>query len=432
MASANPSFAECGTILANGCKWLETVREVAQVNATNLLALEDTLVQSLEGTTGNITSIANALISLRAGVSSALDGTSFIEALLFNFRYAIDSESSDITAFVEDLNRYMDTNSQSVNSRDITFGAFTPGGSNVGNGTIRRLTVDRYANDIESILTATGWTARIVRDQNSDGGAAGQEVWEIRGGPAGEDNLDAQDTDRGTGAVQEITNKSADDSTLSNPSFSSFSGTAAVPTAITGWTVVNSIGNFEIDQTNFYVEARIEGGTPGSLVIKATDEANQALTVRGTTLDPAVARYLQVAWNRQVNSATGTLTIHMGSQSVSVVAAAQTGWQILLIPLDENSWPVNFTEDALDIRVVWTQTGGMGILVDDVRFLPVDDLVDTIPTIALSADTRELLDDTGTVSDTIATNGVIQNTISRNLGLYLQSATGGAETIPDA
>lgn len=430
MASANPTFAEWGALLAECCEWLEIVRLAAQSNSPNLLAQEDTITQALEGSTTSLATTLSELTALRSNVSRALDGAAFLTAVMFIVRHRIGSEAEDITTFVADLNRYMADNSESINSRDITFGTFSAGGSNVGNAVIRRLTVDKWGNDIESILTATGFSARVIEDQNT-GTNAGQETWEIRGYPAGDDNLDAQDTGRGTGIIQRINNKSADDSDLLNASFADYSGPAATPTAITSWTVVNSISNCEIDTTNYYVASTIEGDTPAALNLTATEEVNQALSVKGTTLDAENPRYLQVAWNRQVGSASGTLAIHMGATSTSVSVSAQTGWQLLFIPLDENCYPLNFTEDAMDIRIVWTRSGGE-ILIDDVRFVAIDDVVDTIPTIALGGSTHSLLEDTGTVSDTVATNAVIQNTISRNLGVHLQSAGSGGETIADA
>ena len=86
------------------------------------------------------------------------------------------------------------------------------------------------------------------------------------------------------------------------------------PTAITSWTssvTVNST-NYSFDSANVYRDF-IGAGTAYAVNVKVTANLTQRLTVRGTRLNVGVPYFLQVAWNRQVGTASGTLLARMGA-----------------------------------------------------------------------------------------------------------------------
>ena len=239
--------------------------------------------------------------------------------------------------------------------------------------------------------------------------------------------MELEESGRGSGLVLPVPTRSADDSLLINPSFSDYSGTAAVPTEITGWTP-GTIGDFDIDTTNYYRAATLEA-TPAALVFTATDNISQALSVKGTTLDPFTPYYLQLAYNRQVNGDAGTLEIHLGAQSSSVVLAAQTGWNILRLAIGTKNWFKNFNENSLDVNIIWTRTGGTGLLIDDVVFAPYTNY-DGAWVCPVGGATPFLRRDIGTFTDT-ETGAIIARWIWRAFGRYLPGASGGAETEAD-
>ena len=95
--------------------------------------------------------------------------------------------------------------------------------------------------------------------------------------------------------------------------------------------------------------------------------------MRGTKLDPNTPYLLAVVWNRAVGSGSGTLVLRMGAANVSVAVAAQTGWNVTLVPgatLGQSNWYRQFAQDDMAIDIQWTRTSG-NILFDDVLFIPM-------------------------------------------------------------
>ena len=111
----------------------------------------------------------------------------------------------------------------------------------------------------------------------------------------------------------------------------------------------------------------------------------------------------------------------MGTQSESVTVSAQSGWTTLRLTVGQNSWFKNFDNDEdTSIKIVWTQTGGTGILVDDLRVVKFDEF-GNVPTLALGGAARWRVGDTGTITDT-QTGAVRQRWVWRHFDRYLKSA----------
>ena len=321
-----------------------------------------------------------------------------------------------------------------IPSRAFTRGSAAAVGGNTGTGTINRLTVDENGLPMEASHVEV-ITARCVTDQTT-GAKKGQERFEFKGLAPSTDSLDFDITTRGTGVPGFLTGKSADDSLLSNASFSLKSGTAALPTEITNWTssvaVIGDGTDYQLDTTNYYRAADIESTTPASLRIYLSRTLTQKLSVRGTRLDRNRPYYLQLAWNSNIGSGAGTLTLNYGAQTVNVVIAAGTGWTILRIPITSAAWPLNAYEADPDISIQWAKTSAVGtyINIDDVIFTQYEEFGGTFYAV-VGGVTAFQIDDQFTFTDTATDTSILQRWFWWAYGIFLPAATGSAVTIAD-
>lgn len=431
---ATPTFAEVWTQVAAFLRPLEKARLAAYVTATtNWEAVEGAAIETLELDYADRATAA--LARARASFSSVISRESaraVLEPFMRQLGRTIGSANADkaIGDLLQDIYDYFVTNTQSLNSRGMTLNQPVAAGGNVGNGTILRLTVGEDNFPLEATSVASK-RARIVRDQNT-GTQKHEEVLRFESLDGPRDSLGG--FTRGTGERTQIAAKSARDSLLLNASFTSFSGTIAAPTAITNWTSSVTVNgtNYSVDQTNTYRGDPSDGGTPASITMKVTAVLSQALSVRRSTLDRKRPYMFRVAWNRAIGTASGTLRIDMGSRNGSVVVAAQTGWNLLYViatPGTTNNWFENFNEDALDLRIDWTRTGGE-LLVDDALFVPFERF-DGGWYLPIGGATAWLVNDEFTWSDTVAADAVISAWMWWAYGFVLPTNNAGAETIAD-
>jgi hypothetical protein len=339
-------------------------------------------------------------------------------------RHVINAENiSDSDGMIDRIYRYMVDNTLTVQSRNFTFGTPAAGGSNAGNGAYTRLNKDEWNFSIEN-QHVDAKTARCLFDQNS-GTGIGEEIFEVYGQSPGPDGLQLS----GSGAKKLIAALSARNSLLSNTSFDQFGGTAAAPTDITSWVsslAVNST-NYTFDGTNYY--RKFQGTTPYALNMLATGTLTQKLSAFNTKMRPDVPYLLQLAYNRAVNSAAGTLQTSMGSQTNSVVLAAQVGWNLLTVPstIGTNCWFKNFNQQDLQLQISWTRTGGTGLLLDDMLLVPGTQF-DGGWLWIIGGSTAFLKNDTWTYTDTATEPGLLNYWLFRGKGRYLPSVTGGGHT----
>ena len=281
-------------------------------------------------------------------------------------------ETGDVAAVRRRIYRRFIDNTLRVKARNITYG--TPAaGSNLGNGAINRLNVDAYGFNIE----ATHMEARradCVRD-SATGAELHEEVFLFRGATPRPDALQIV----GSGLTQEIACLSSRNSIITNPSFSLFGGTITVLTEISGWTP-GAIADFNLDQTNFY---RSSGGTgdptPAAAKFLTNGTLIQPFSTNNARLSEFVPMYAQIAYNRQVGACDGTLTFSIGNSQVIVALAAQTGWNILRLPLTKMAWPRNMvglsaSDIGTDVPQAKIQLSGRTtgtLLVDDLIFAPM-------------------------------------------------------------
>jgi len=256
--------------------------------------------------------------------------------------------------------------SERVLTRTFTYGGVSAV-SGTGDGVVNRLTVERYAYDIENATPETK-EIRCTSDRFS-GTQIHQEVFEIRGAEPPRDFVGGAVGSQRSGTLQAI---SADDSQnlIDNPSFATYGGDAPDITSITNWTPTTAIGNFQIELTDVYRTAVHEGAAPGSVRFETNDKLTQDLSVLRPTLSPTVPYYCQIAFKRE-SSCDGNLTLRLGSNSVTVALSAQSGWTILMLALDENLFFPNFNATTLDMEIELDSRTTGELLVDDIVFAPM-------------------------------------------------------------
>jgi hypothetical protein len=420
---ATPTRAELEVQLQNIVNILEEGRKFSEVNTggglNNFVAMADALTQSMEG--DNASGVLAGMESVRASLSSYLTGgTQMLDPHLADWARFLGITSTDSQSILTELYDDFISAPASVATRAFTFGTPTPDGGNVGDGTIIRLTVDENALDIENGTTEAK-KATVSSDANS-GTEKSQEVLTFEGATASPDDVESL----GSGNVTTIPAAHPDSSLLLNAGFEQFSGAIDQPTDIPNWTsdvaVIGDGTDYEFLEgaANIYLPAFNDNDVRRSLEIKLTRTLTQKINVRRTQLSPGAAYYLRVAFNEN-STATGTLTITMGSQTDSFTLTAAAGWQTFALPVDENLWFANFNEDDLEISITFTRTAGT-LTIDDVIFVPFVPF-DGTGYLVLPGQTPFLVDDEFTWTDS-ATESKIQRWLYRLYGRYLpHSAT---------
>lgn len=378
---ASPTEAEIRTQLRNAVHIVDQFRLYCGVSSINYIAQEDTLVQSLETNyqaelSVGLAAFRNGLAAIRAqGVTAGLLRPIFREYARFIEREAADQSDDGIFNTIYD---YFDRNSITVQRRAITYGSPTASSVNVGDGRILRLRMDSKGYAVENIHASDSWVARCVRDGRS-GTNRHEELFRFVSEIAEPDRLLID----GSGESRNIAAVSARNSLklLTNPSFSERSGTDAVPTAITGWAVSSAAGNFIIDRTNYYRDF-VGDTSPAAIAFETDDTLTQNFRTRNVQFAAGRPIYCQIAWNAAVSSATGNLTLRLGTASSTVAVSGVAGWNILRITIGSsaasasNAWFDNFNRGVDTAIQIARSGGGAGdLLVDDViltQWVPLD------------------------------------------------------------
>lgn len=330
--------------------------------------------------------------------------------------------------FKDFLCQYFVDNTKSVNSREFSRAA-TGSVTGTGTGVINRLSTDGNNFPLEA-GHAEIKIAKCLRDKLS-GAVQHEEEFEFRGDDPAPDNLKIS----GSGLKKSIFCLSGRNSEnyLSNPSWDQYSGTITTLTGVTDWTPTTAIGNFQLDQTNYY--RGYEGvTTPASLRISTNDTMTQNMAnVRKPVFDPLTPMYFQIAFNRQVGSGDGNLNIVLGSKTTTVALAAQTGWNILRLAIGQNNWFRRFNQTTMSVSVsIDSRTTGY-TLVDDMILAPFTEFDGTFYA-PVGGATPFLRDDVFTWTDT-EVGAVVQYWLWQMFGgawwAYLPSNAAAGETWAD-
>lgn len=390
--------------------------------------------------------LADALEGHRALYSQLLSpviAQTFLTPILFEYRRILSLSATlgsgggvgNRDELAQALFEWYHANSQTVETRAITYDtSVTAAGGNVGNGALSRLTVDRYGYDIEACHVER--KVLRCRADSASGTQTQQEVFEMIGESQSRDNLLITAFGSGEFSRTQISNSNAGvgrgGSLLANSSFATFSSTGTPK--FVGWTEASGSANIDQDTSNFYLP--LPGQTTGhALEFSGNAKLTQSIATgsRVRRLDVNRPYFLRLMYNRQVGSGDGTLTLRLGSQSVSVVLAAQTGWNELTFPLDENLWFTSFNETDLDVEIELSGHSTGTVLVDDVILTDFTQFDGTWWVLRQNAATpvNWRVDDDLRVTDTggLAGTGTIQYHFWRAFNRYLPSS--GTPTLAD-
>lgn len=359
-----PTYAEAVTMMKNACAAFRSTYNFGNSASPNFEAKDQALYASLKGDYGG--SIYGPVYEARRFISNAiLSGADSVRACIMALAQVLDFPETDADQAFQRVYQYFVDNTKSVNSREMTYGSVSAVGSPVGNGSIHRLTVDKFGFDIEACVAETK-TAKVIADETS-GARPHEEVFEVRGEPA---EVDALKFD-GSGVIGNLTALSGLTSQqfLINPSFDN--DAAADPaTVVTGWTPGTSVSNFAIVSSSYRTLFGVT--SPKSVRFKTNDKLSQGFFARGIQLDPITPWYLQVALQRE-SSCDGTATIRCGSNSKAVTVSTLTNgvWSILKLDLNKFLFFDNFNEANLDVEIELASRTTGTLLVDDVTFGPM-------------------------------------------------------------
>lgn len=342
---ASPTEDEIQSQIGLAIKLLDETVDFGSSNTPNVASMVDACIEAAEGDwTG---AAGAALEAWRARLSSLLAPQECATILLPHWlAYAKLNgyPETDAISIIRRLYRTFADGSKRVKSRVFSFGSISAGGSNVGTGTINRLTKDAYNHDIEN-QTADVKTFECVEDEHT-GASEHEERFEIRGQAAYRDLLSFTGSGE-RGVIRAVSSRGAEQY-FNNPSFDTFEGSGASITSIPGWTVGTNIANFEEVTSSYYRDA--PGVTTAKCVkFETNDSLEQNFNVRPAIFDPGIPVYVQIAYNRQTGSGDGTLTLTFGNVTANVVLAAQTGWNILRIAIGANAWHKNFNKDRKSV-----------------------------------------------------------------------------------
>lgn len=376
---STPTQTENETKFNNSTKFLEAVRIRGTLTTTySVEALMDALIQSAEGVYSE--DWIKAAKAIRKNYSDSI-APAKVQALLGPIlkeeARRIGLQTSDVNALLSPSDDgtsslYDDfiANGRWLDSRAISWGTLTAGGSNVGNGEMLRVTVDANGVPLEGAYAPKDTPITVACTRDANGGATvHEETFEIRGRDKGADELD----EKGSGLKTTSRSKSSNQSTnkLNNPSFSQRTPTTdnTTLTALSGWTVTTSISNIKGYTSDYYRSMGAET-TPGCIEFQDNETITTQYRIR--SVDRTKPHVIQVAFKRE-NSCDGTLTLTVGAVSKAVTLSAQSGWTILRIDLDENSWPASWDTSGdvkLSIALASRTTGQVKL--DDIVFEPMD------------------------------------------------------------
>lgn len=425
----NPSAADILTEWKAAINILEQTYKYGRLNATNYLTLQNTLETAYAG---DFLDEAEAAVQAARGALAGIVSSSFAQDIQRPFlkQYLKSvvgrTDLGDDIQMLQEMYRYRQSNGLYVQSRSISYGSPAAAAANVGNGQIIRLTKDRYNFDIENIFIDAK-RALCIADYQT-GTNLGEEVFVLSGQARGRDDLERS----GSGLDVVIAALSADNSLLSNPTWSSFTESASVLTDITDWTCLPAVSAsvYEMDSTNYFRLAPSDGATGYSLKLLASAKLTQKLSLRGTKLDVDLPYGLTFIWNAALGSAVGTLTVRVGGVATTITVNGQSGWQVSTVPLTpgQSAWYRQFAENDLDIEIQWTRTSG-DLRIDDVilaPFTPHDNTWYQIIPKSATAYIPHRVNDQFTWADGANSDSVIQKWIWRAWNFYLPHILGSS------
>jgi hypothetical protein len=390
--SGTPTQTEIETMWANAVDILETFRALVDGTLAGSGGKFDTLLQDLEGEYLPA-ELANFAARFRQGCSGLMDpalARQVITPCLLEFArlWATQPTGNADEGFGSGyrtpaqlwraLYDWFVEQGQTVESRNISFGTPTAGGSNVGNGAVSRLNVDENGFAMEAVTVERKMIR--CRQDASTGVKAGSEVFEILGDASSYDNVLRASSGSGITANAPLFSRHAGPgnggSLLNNGSFGDF--TSGNTPKFTAWTETANGAQLSQSTTVTYrptpgssITASLEiDGSSGTVTI------TQPLTsMRRPRLDPDRPYFLRAMVKADGGTAAsgGTFQLSLGSQTVSQsVAGLSAGWNEVILPIGQNSWFRRFNQADLSVVISWDSPTSGTLHVADVVFAPMD------------------------------------------------------------
>lgn len=391
-----------------------------------------------------------ALYAHRSGLSALL-APEAVQALMLpalrELGRACGAPEADGATYAQVMDRirtYMVANSKSIEARNFTYGSPSAGGSNVGNGTLKRLTVDEDGFRLEG-GHAEDKLFRCDSDQQQSG--KHRETFTIEGEPAERDFILVDGSGISARTIRAISSEDAS-RIIANPTFSQFTGiapTASTPTTATavdafpGW-VLASFANAKATIDYAY---RDFPTTPSAQRIGVQFTGNNTITQtlntqRQQQLQRRTPYYVQVAVYRE-GSATGTITLTWGAttQTYALSGLTNGAWNLCVLDLDKDLYHKNFTTNDMTAAVQLSSYGGSGsVIIDDFLAVPMQFHNGTWWQL-VGGSTPFKRGDTFTVADSVAGRGIFSYWLHHRSG-YALAAPGfclpvvnSSETEPD-
>lgn len=426
------------TDIQNVVKFYDQIRLFGAVNSGTLGSQAVTNVITQQGVCTSaflgdwLEKKGTALQSTRDSIASALLGAgSVLRWTLRDYGQYLNVPETDPVGILGRVYDDYHANNKRICSRGFTFGSPSAGGSNVGNGVVFRLNVDENGYVLENQV-ADAKTAECKFDANN-GASKWEEVFEVRAGVAAKDQLAIT----GSGKKTNISGISARQSAslIRNPSFSQTTpaGPSTSLTGITNWTSSVAISTTYYDSiggtgVNGYYRDFPGDTTPLALRLKPGGDLvlSQSLESNRSAFRDDVPYLVQLAWRRK-GSATGTLTLRLGDESVSVSVASGTNdvWNVLRFS-GTQCWFKNFDKAGLSVSIETSSLAVSNVDVDDLLIVPMTKFDGSwyafVGTPATGAPSQWLKFDTFTWTDTELGegHGIIQKIMCwRSFGDYL-------------
>ena len=430
---------------------LEAILAAAYHLPYELLRLQTLQVQ-LDALTAIIEAdnAAEILAGAKIGVSAIDDAfADFEDVLLESWRaynlHQVGGDADTAEAIFAEVYEYLIDNSGSIESRVFSNGSVSAGGSNVGDGTVRRVLVDPEGHAIQN-RHAQVVTFRCRQDVNL-GTLRNGARFSVKG--TGRDRLGRflpykSASTKGGGGEQFMSSHHASTAgnLILNGSFDEVQVAAGQPTTgndaalasgdtISNWTVATgAITDFTSSVDSVYRE---EPGVSVSKLLIFEDNAKltQNWDALGISAVVGTCYWPQIALQRK-SSCDGAFNARLGALTFTIadITATLTNnvWTLLVPTANENLYGQNLTESGATNEVELSgRTTGL-LWVDSFQATPMPTFV-KIPHAPVSGATDTLKKDTYSFTDTLSAEGKIALLIFLFFGAHLpHNAT---PTIPD-
>lgn len=422
------SKADLWDQLAKAIKIVDKTYAYGVSDTPNVATMIDTIQQAFEG--NHIQATQGGLSSFRSGFCSLISGfTASLNAIILDLaKTGYSSLATSALLALDDISAGMTAATETIKNRGFTFDTITVGGSNVGNGTVYRTTMDKNALALENAQGIVGDVKVRITGDRTTGKTQGNEEAVIYGdGVVKTDEIALGDAPSGSVGIQA---KRSTDGLLQNSSFDTTSGTGATFDA-SSWTL-SSAANFASETTTYY---RKTAGLTTGASLRFLNNGNILQNLGTVNLDPQKPCILLLRFYRET-SCDGTLTLALGTQSVNVALSAQSGWTELALGIDASAkgWYDVFKQDnsglGVQVKITLASRTTGTLLVDEILLIQ--------PTffsgayyLLTAGPVDYLKEDNFKWDDTASETGRIQYWLARLYGKHLPH-TSGSPTYADA